>query len=76
MTRPPIDVPVLDVDYYGREALLRPARIYEQIREPAPYPDHLPRLATPTPHPQPRLPTPTLYPDSLPLCWVILTLRN
>ena len=22
MTRPPIDVPVIDVDYYGREALL------------------------------------------------------
>ena len=36
MTRPPIDVPVVDVDYYGREALLHPARIYEQVREPAP----------------------------------------
>ena len=36
MTRPPIDVPIVDVDYYGREALIHPARIYEQIREPAP----------------------------------------
>ena len=36
MSRPPIDVPVVDVDYYGREALLHPASIYEQVREPAP----------------------------------------
>ncbi len=36
MSQPPIDVPIVDVDYYGREALLDPEKIYRAVREPGP----------------------------------------
>ena len=33
MPEPAVDVPVVDVDDYGREALLHPERVYDRIRE-------------------------------------------